>query len=281
MLHCIDLKKKINLENQALQCRLWIIEMLTQAKSSHLGCSFSIVDILVVLYHQILSISLIENQSVDRDFFILSKGHGAAALYAVLASVNLISQNFLNKYHNDGTFLTGHPMRDISKGIEASTGSLGHGLSMGVGLALAAVHDQRPSHVYVLVGDGECQEGSVWEALMMAVRFQLDNLTLIVDDNNLQGLDKTSDIAIGSWKEKFQAWGCRTSMIDGHDYIQLITVLSEKKMDKKPHVIIAKTQKGKGISFMQNKLEWHYKSCNAEQYSKGRKELDESCAIHV
>ena len=269
----IDKKRVAFLEAQALQCRQWIVEMLTQAKSSHLGCNLSIVDILVTLYHEILPTDLIKQQSPDRDFFILSKGHGASALYAALASANIISHDSLKNYHGNGTFLTGHPMRKPALGIEASTGSLGHGLSMGVGIALAAKHDRRLSHVYVLVGDGECQEGSIWEALMMAVRFKLNNLTVIVDANDLQGLDRTSDLVHRSWHSMFSAWGCTAMNIDGHDYAALTHALTTQTTET-PKVIVAKTYKGKGIPFIQDKLEWHYKSFNPEQHTQARKELE-------
>ncbi len=255
----------------AQACRTNIIDMLTSANSSHLGCSFSIIDILVVLYHKILDIDKIRNQSPERDYFILSKGHGASALYAILASVNLIDPEELKKYHHNGTFLAGHPMRDTSIGIEASTGSLGHGLSMGVGLALAAKHDKRTLHVYVLVGDGECQEGTIWEALTMASRFKLNNLTIIIDYNNLQGLDKTDDIMTGSLGAKFQAFGCQVYHIDGHDYPALIS--SFNNLTEQPKIIIAQTIKGKGISFIEDKIEWHYRSFKPEQYTLAQHEV--------
>lgn len=250
-----------------------ILAMLTQAKSSHLGCGFSIVDIMVTLYHRVLSVDLIKQQSPNRDYFFLSKGHAAAALYAVLASVDLIPEKILGNYNGNGTFLTGHPMRNIAHGIEASTGSLGHGLGLGVGVALAAKRDKRPSQVYVVVGDGECQEGSIWEAIMMAVRFKLSNLTIIVDANNLQGLDRTSDLVPKPWTELFSAWGCTTLSVDGHNHEELLKAFASPSPDA-PKVIIAHTVKAQGISFMQDKLEWHYKSCNPEQLAQAHKELE-------
>jgi len=257
----------------ARECRSSVIDMLTQAKSSHIGCSFSVIDILVVLYHYILDVEKIKQQSPDRDYFILSKGHAASGLYAVLASVGLIEHTMLKDFHRG--FLAGHPTRNCAHGIEASTGSLGHGLSMGVGLALAAKHDNRPSRVYVIVGDGECQEGSIWEALTMAARFGLNNLVVIVDNNNLQGFGRTDTIATGSLHEKFTAFGCTTTTVDGHDYAKLIATISGCTSTK-PHVIIAKTIKGKGLSFIEDKLEWHYKSLTPEQSAQAHQEVSAS-----
>lgn len=255
----------------ATACRTAIVDMLTSVNSSHLGCGFSIIDILIVLYHNILDVELIKKQSCHRDYFILSKGHGASALYAALASVGLIDPEVLKNYHKG--FLSGHPMRDPSKGIEASTGSLGHGLSMGVGLALAAKHDERRSHVYVLVGDGECQEGSVWEAMIMASRFKLNNLTVIVDYNNLQGLDKSDDLMPGTLEEKFRAFKANTFLVDGHDHAALTETFLQCGRTEYPDVIIARTTKGKGVSFIEDKLEWHYKSFKPDQYKLACNEL--------
>jgi len=273
--HQLSQKLSEELAAAALTCRKYIVDMLTPAKSSHLGCSFSIIDILVVLYHRILDIEKIKTQDRTRDYFLLSKGHGAAALYAVLASVDLIASEELKKYHHPDSALAGHPTRDLTKGIEASTGSLGHGLSMGVGLALAAQHDQRPSKVYVLVGDGESQEGSIWEAVAMATRFALDNLIIIVDYNNLQGLDRTDDI-MPNLAEKFVAFGCHVTTIDGHCHQTLLSTFKTLANTGKPSVIIAKTIKGKGIAFIQDKLEWHYRSFNPEQHDIALKELENS-----
>jgi len=261
-----------NLQTQAHTCRHTIVDVLTKVQSSHLGCSFSIVDILVVLYHTIIDVELIKKQSPARDYFILSKGHSASALYATLASVGLIDHHELITTYYNG-YLAGHPTRTPCKGIEASTGSLGQGLSMGVGLALAAINDQRPNHIYVLVGDGECQEGAVWEALSMASRFKLSNLTIIVDYNNLQGYDKTDDIAPMPLDKRFEAFGCTVQTVDGHDYQALIRAFTSNQQHAGPTAVIARTTKGKGLSFIENKLEWHYRSLKPEQYEVAKKEL--------
>jgi transketolase len=261
------------LQAQAKLVRSSIVTMLTQAKSSHLGCCFSITDILTVLYNCFLNRDLIARQASDRDYFILSKGHSAAALYATLASVNLIPAEILKSYYADGSVLGGHPMKGSLPGVESSTGSLGHGLSMAVGLAYAAKVDGLKNKIYVLVGDGESQEGSMWEAIMMAARFKLNNLVLIVDYNNLQGLDATDDLVPGTWRDKFAAFAWNVTSIDGHNVSEIFSAFSHVGKTDKPDVIIARTTKGQGVSFIENKIEWHYKSFSADQYIQAQKEL--------
>lgn len=265
--------QKQHLFHQAKQIRLTILEMVNAAKCSHIGSAFSIVDIMTVLFHKFINTELIKQKSKNRDYFILSKGHACAALYATLSSVGLIHPDELKNYYTDGSKLAGHPIKDSFPGIEASTGSLGHGLSMAVGLAIACKNDQIKNKIYVLLGDGECQEGSVWEAVMMAVRFKLDNLVLIVDNNNLQALDRTSDIALGSWHEKFTGFGCNCIHVDGHNFDQLTEAFQNTGKSHGPDVIIANTIKGKGVSFMQDRLEWHYKSPNEQEYEMAKKEI--------
>lgn len=261
------------LQTKATLIRNHIIDMITSAKSAHMGCALSISDILAVLYHCFIDAKLIKQQSLHRNYVILSKGHAASALYAALAVEGLIPTETLKTYYQDASLLLGHPVRNNLPGIEASTGSLGHGLPMGVGLALAAKHDQRKSQVYVILGDGECQEGTIWESVILATRFQLDNLTMIIDYNNLQGLDLTDDLVPGGYSDKFKGFGCPPLNINGHNHQELITALKAPHLLKMPKVIIARTCKGKGISFIENKLEWHYKSFNPEQYDLAKKDL--------
>ncbi len=264
---------KISLQDQAKQIRLTILEMVNAAKCSHIGSAFSTVDIMTVLFHKFINTELIKQKSKNRDYFILSKGHACAALYATLSSIGLITPDELKNYYQDGSKLAGHPIKDSFPGIEVSTGSLGHGLSLAVGLAIACKNDQIKNKIYVLLGDGECQEGSVWEAVMMAVRFKLDNLVLIIDNNNLQALDRTSDIVFGSWREKFTGFGCNSMCVDGHNFDQLTEVLQKIGNAHVPDVIIANTIKGKGVSFMQDSLSWHYKSTNVQEYEMAKKEI--------
>lgn len=261
------------IEKHAQKIRLNILSMLTRAKSSHLGCSFSVTDLLAVAYHAFLDTESIKQQRIDRDYFILSKGHSAAALYAALASAHIIPESILETHYQDGSVLCGHPMKGALPGIESSTGSLGHGLSLGVGLALAAKHNATNNKICVLVGDGECQEGSLWEAVTMASRFHLDNLTLIVDYNNLQGLDITDDIMPGNFDDKFKSFGWNTHHVDGHNIAEIITTFHQVGTNNSPHVIIARTHKGRGVEFIEDKIEWHYKSFSPEQYTQAHKEL--------
>lgn len=269
----------LTLENTARYIRRTTLTMLTTAHASHLGCAFSIVDILTVLYHQVLDTEKIKQKTTDRDYFILSKGHAASALYATLISVGLIPESLVPSYKKIGTGLCGHPIKDAYPGIEASTGSLGQGLPMAVGLALAFKKDNNPNKVYVLVGDGECQEGSIWEAITIAARYKLTNLTVIVDFNNLQAFDRSNDLRPGPLKEKFQAFCCQTMSIDGHNLAHIYQAITAPRT--MPTVIIAHTIKGKGLSFAEDKLEWHYKSCNQEQFDQALKELEDPCATSL
>lgn len=263
-----------NLKKLSCESRLSVLDMLTRVHASHLGSALSVIDILVVLYSCFVDIEAIKNQNPLRDYVILSKGHSVAALYAVLAQVGIISESALDRFYRDGSLLGGHPIRNVLPGIEASTGSLGHGLSLGVGLALAAQFNKTKQCVYVVLGDGECQEGAVWEAIAMAVRFKLSNLTIIVDDNKLQSLCKTETI-MANLDEKFKAFGCCVYTVDGHDHGRLIDACNKTLLADDPSVILAQTIKGKGISFCEDTIAWHYKSCDEEQYRTARHELEQ------
>jgi transketolase len=267
-------QNKFNLFSQkSKQVRLHILDMLTNAKSSHLGSALSIVDILTVIFNEFIDVELIKKQSKNRDYFILSKGHAASALYATLACAGVFPEEVLQTYCKDGSKLAGHPIKDCVPGVEASTGSLGHGLPLAVGLAIAFKKDGLKNKIYVLLGDGECQEGSVWEAIQLAVRLKLNNIVVIVDSNKLQGLDRTQEICVGCLEQKFSVFGCNTFQIDGHDFNQIFQTLNGVGSTEFPDVIIANTIKGKGISFTQDKLEWHYKSANEEEYKIAKKEI--------
>jgi len=261
-----------HLATVAHQCRHAVLEMLTKVNSSHIGSCFSIIDILTVLYHSVVDTEKIRTQQRDRDYIILSKGHAASALYAVLASAKIMPETLLENY-NMGP-LGGHPTRNSSLGIETSTGSLGQGLPVGVGIAWATKQDHLSTHVYVLVGDGECQEGAIWEAIMMASRLALSNLTVIVDYNKIQSLTYTDSLMPATWLNMFSAAGCTVKHVDGHDHNALADVFNRNTQTTAPTVIIAHTIKGKGVDFMENKIEWHYKSCNAEQFEVAKSYLD-------
>ena len=227
---------------------------------SHFGSAMSIVDILAVLYFRVMNIDSPDDPARDR--FILSKGHAASAWYATLAEKGFLDKALLKKYLTTGGQLYGPPVRGGVPGIEASTGSLGHGLPIGVGMLLGARNDGEDWRVYVLMGDGEVQEGSVWEAAMTASRLKLDNLVAIIDANNLQGFDRVENIQpIGTFKPKFQAFGWAVREVDGHDYGGLEAALREAPYEAgKPSLVIAHTVKGKGISEMEDRFECHYLS---------------------
>ncbi len=256
-----------------------ILKMIHNAKSGHPGGALSCVDILAVLYKKVLNVPLEWDKSADfknRDRFILSKGHASTALYATLAHLGYFSKDLLMGFRMLGSKLQGHPSSRVNlAGIEVSTGSLGQGLSIGVGIALALRLDKIKSKVFVLTGDGEMQEGSVWESLMNANAQKLDNLVLIVDKNNLQIDGATSEIkSLEPLDEKLRAFGFEVYSVDGHNYEELEKVLIEAKNSDKLCAIIANTIKGKGVSFMEGNVSWHGKAPNDEQLKKALEELN-------
>jgi len=264
------------LKEQAKEIRKLVLKMVYDAQTSHVGAALSIVDILTVLYAKILKIDLNNLDNYERDRFILSKGHACTALYATLAYNKIISEDYINNYCCDGGKLFGHPNSKITPGVEFSTGSLGHGLSIGAGMALAAKIDGNPCRTFVLLGDGECNEGQIWEATMFSAQHNLDNLNVIIDHNKLQGFGKTEGIIdLKPFAAKWEAFGWTVKEINGHDYEEIEKTLSFIPIvKKKPTVIIAHTIKGKGVSFMEDKLEWHYKSPRQEQYELALAEVE-------
>jgi transketolase len=265
-----DLEK---MKELAKKVRMHVLDMVNYAQSSHIGASYSIVEILVTLYSNILKINPKDPDNSNRDKFILSKAHASCALYAILAESNFFPLETLKKYYVDGGVLPGHLDKESAPGIEHSMGSLGHGLPFGVGLSYANKIDHNKGQIYVLIGDGECNEGSIWESAMFAGHHKLNNLTVIVDYNKIQSFGRVDEVmSLEPFGEKWTSFNWEVHEIDGHDFEQLITVLELKST--KPKVIIAHTIKGKGVSFMENKLEWHYKSPNPEQYDEALKELE-------
>lgn len=265
--------KTIDYKKIAKEIRKKVLKMKFSSQSSHIGSAFSCVDILAVLYFKILNIDPKNPKTENRDRFILSKGHAASALYATLAQRRFFSKNILKNYCQNGKKLAGHTIKDCVPGVEVSTGSLGHGLPMGIGLALAGKKKYR---VFVLMSDGECDEGSNWEAALFASHHKLDNLTAIIDYNKFQALGKTNDILnLEPLKQKWTSFGWHAKEINGHNYSEIEKSLKDVPFQKnKPSVIICHTIKGKGISFMQNKLEWHYKSLSKEEFKLALRELD-------
>lgn len=265
-------------EKTAKEIRKNILRMVTVSKSSHVGSALSIVEILVTLYFKILNIYPLFPEKEDRDRFILSKGHASAALYATLGERGFFSKELLDRYYVDGGILPGHLDRNVDLGIEVSSGSLGHGLSMGVGMAMAAKHDNKNYKIYVLMSDGECDEGSVWEAAMLASHLKLDNLIAIIDYNKIQSFGRVKEVIdLEPLYDKWVSFGWAVREINGHNYQELVSAFESLPIEKdKPSMIIAHTIKGKGVSFMEDKLEWHYKSPTQEQYEIAIKEIDAS-----
>ena len=264
------------LKETALNVRRDIITMLAEAGSGHPGGSLSAVELVVALYFKEMKFSPEKPFDPGRDYFILSKGHVCPVLYAVLARLSCIESKELCTLRKTGSRLQGHPSKDKNlPGIEVSTGSLGYGLSIGVGAALGHKRENKPNRVYVLMGDGEQQEGSVWEAAMSASHFKLDNLCAIVDFNGLQIDGKVRDImGVEPLAEKYRAFGWNTLEIDGHDFKAVLGAYETARKTKgKPTAIIARTVKGKGVSFMENNADWHGKTPNKEQTEQALREL--------
>lgn len=246
-----------------------------KAGSGHLASAFSVIDILYVLYcKNVLRFDIKNPWAETRDRLIMSKGHACLALYAVLNKVGLISDMDLNRFCQPGSHLGGEPKLGSMPGIEASTGSLGHGFSFALGIAMACKMNHYNNKIYVILGDGECQEGSVWEAAMAAAKFKLDNLIIIVDDNRLQAMDTVEEImGILSWREQWEAFGFTVKEIDGHNVERIEEALKEENEDKKPRVIISHTIKGHGISFMEDVPVWHYRMPNEKELEIVKEEL--------
>ncbi|MFF2154413.1 transketolase [Paenibacillus chitinolyticus] len=249
-----------------------ILKMITSSSSAHVGTCMSIVEILYTLYFKVMKHDPLSPLNRGRDKLILSKGHGSAALYAVLAEVGYFPTEYLKSYYVDGGILPAHLDKDSVPGVEVSTGSLGHGLSIGVGMALANKGDGNNGKIFVILGDGECNEGSVWEAVMLAASLRLENLIVVVDYNKFQGLARTNDVIDQSnMAERWRVFGWDTYEVDGHNIDNLMEAFNEPQTG--PKAIIAHTLKGKGISYMEDKLEWHYKTPTRDELIRGIREL--------
>jgi len=259
----------------AKEIRKKVLKMIFDSRTSHLGSSLSAVDILTVLYFKILKIDPKNPLDENRDRFILSKGHAAAALYAALAERGFFPKEILDGYCRDGGKLPGHSTRGCVPGVEVSTGSLGHGLPMGAGMAIAAKNDGKNYRIFILMSDGECEEGSVWEAALFASHHQLDNLIGIIDYNKLQAFGRTNEILnLEPLKKKWEDFGWKVKEVDGHSFSEIEESLSKIPFEKgKPSLLICHTIKGKGVSFIEDKLEWHYKNLTKEEYDMALKEL--------
>ena len=260
----------------ARAARMSVAKTLMRTRDSHIGGGYSSMDILAVLYTRILGLTPDNLDDPNRNVFLLSKGHIAASFYTVLAYAGLIPMEDLELHTADGENYAGHTRKFVVPGVEMSAGSLGHGANLGTGIAYAKKLQGQGGRVFVLMGDGECNEGSVWEAAMFAVRFGLSNLVMIVDRNRLQSYGSDEQVLnMGDMAEKFRAFGCNAVDVDGHDYDALEALFARAGLDgdPRPTVVIAHTVKGKGVSFMENRLEWHFKSPNEEQLAQALEEL--------
>jgi transketolase len=274
MLHNDELIKKLNLI--AVKIRKHIIEMLYKAKSGHPGGSLSAVDAIVALYFHHMRHNAKKPDDPDRDRFILSKGHAAPTLYAVLAECGYFDVKELKRLREINCMLQGHPVCQHIPGIEASTGSLGHGLSFANGVALAGKLDKKEYNVYVMLGDGETDEGQIWEAASAASHYKLNNLTGLLDRNYLQIDGNTEDVLrLESVRERWSSFGWNVIEIDGHDIQQIIDALHEAdERENQPTMIILSTVKGKGVSFMENNVDFHGVPPNDLEYKLAMRELD-------
>lgn len=255
----------------ARQIRRDALDMSYLARGAHIGSALSIADVLAALYNGVLNVTPQTANDLNRDRFVLSKGHACTALYAALAEKSFIPREELLHYGSDGSRLAGHANGEIP-GVEISTGSLGQGACVAAGLALAAKMDARTYAVYALAGDGECEEGCIWEMAMFAAAHNLNNLTLIIDRNGLQAQGSTEAIMrLGDLAVKFRAFGWDTYEVDGHDCAALrATLLAPARA---PKCVIARTVKGKGVLFMENNNAWHFKALQGADYEKAVKEI--------
>lgn len=270
-------KNKTDLPHIALKVRKRVLEIIYQAKGGHTGGSLSSVDILTSLYFSVLNIDPSNPGKTARDRFILSKGHSAESLYCILAEAGFIDDSLLDTYRNFNSGLAGHPTNNIP-GVELNSGALGHGLSVGVGMALAARMNKSKSRVFVLMGDGEQGEGSIYEAAMSASHYNLDNLIAIIDRNCLQISGKTEEVmSLESIRSRWEAFGWHVIECDGHNLNELTNTFKSIPFETgKPHLVIARTIKGKGVSFMENQAKWHHGVPTKEQLEIALKELDAS-----
>lgn len=258
----------------AKRLRRHVLEMTSRGKSSHVGSALSMSDIIAVLYSGVLNVDPGDPEKEDRDRFILSKGHAGACVYAVLAETGFFPVEHLKRHYQDGSNLSGHVSHKGVPGVEFSTGSLGHGLPVGVGIAKAAQLDGKSHRVFVVLSDGECDEGSNWEAIMFASHHKLSNLRVVVDYNKIQSLALVSEtLALEPFADKWRSFGWAVEEADGHDHEALQSAMTQDS-GTQPLVVIAHTTKGKGVSFMENSVLWHYRTAQGDEFKAALQELD-------
>lgn len=257
----------------ANRVRKHALQMTNKSGASHIGAIFSVADIISVLYTDILTVFPENDKDERRDRFILSKGHAGVAVYAILAELGFFDQGMLDTYYQNGSKLSGHISHRGVPGVELSTGSLGHGVCVAAGMALAAKYNKQTHQVVAVMGDGECQEGSVWEMAMFAAHQQLNNLTVVIDHNKLQSLDTLENtMSIRNLADRWSVFGWKVTEVDGHNHHELRKVLGQEKTTA-PNCIIAHTVKGKGVSFMENEVLWHYRDPQGAFFEQAMTEL--------
>lgn len=265
---------KLDLIKISTEIRIKILNMINNGGSSHIGSAFSCVDILVSLYSEVLNVEPDKMNDIGRDYFIMSKGHAGAAVYATLAKFGFFDEDKLYGHYQNGSCFSGHVSHIGINGVEFSTGSLGHGLPYACGLALSAKIDGRSSRVFCLNGDGEMAEGSNWEALLFAAHHSLDNLCLLIDRNRLQSIRGTEvTLRLEPLEQKLESFGWEVKSVNGHSHKDIKLACSREHSDK-PLAIICNTVKGKGVSFMENSVEWHYRTPTDEFFDTALNELE-------
>lgn len=266
----------LDTEVMASRIRRHAVEMTHRGKSSHVGSVLSMADIIAVLYGQVLRVDPENPRHPERDRFILSKGHAGAGVYAALAERGFFPPDKLAEHYQNGSVFSGHVSHKGVPGVEFSTGSLGHGLGVGAGMALSAKRQSRDYRVYVVLSDGECDEGSNWEAILFAAHHNLDNLIVSIDYNKIQSLAPVSEtLGLEPFAEKWRAFGWHVLEVDGHEHAQLFSAYNHAaEQSGSPCVIICHTVKGKGVSFMEDQVLWHYRSPQGEEYEAAIKELE-------
>ena len=276
----MPIAKKMSVQESidlSIRIRKHALRMTSMGGSSHIGSIFSMSDLVAVLYGSVLEIDPNNPQWQERDRFILSKGHAGAGIYAALAERGFFPVEKLDTHYQDGSDLSGHISHKGIPGVELSTGALGHGLSVGAGMAYAARLSGRDNRVFVLMGDGECDEGSIWEAILFAAHHHLENLVAIIDYNKLQSIKRVSDtLGLEPFKDKWESFGWGVQEIDGHDHNQIKLECDRLPLlPGKPSCIIAHTTKGKGVSFMEDSVLWHYRTARGEEFELASSELED------
>ena len=266
----------MNSQELALKIRKDVLEMTHRSHASHIGAAFSCADIIAVLYSYIVKYDINNPKLAERDRVILSKGHAGSALYACLGELGFFPKEELDTYYLDGSRLSGHISHKGVPGVEFSTGSLGHGVCVAAGMALAGKLNNKSHRIFAIVGDGECNEGSFWETVMFANQYNLSNFTVIIDRNHMQAMGNTVDVTdTGDLALKIKQFGWNTISINGHNHKELLDAFKTSFGNDKPICIVANTTKGKGVSFMENSLLWHYRDPQGEFYENAKKELEE------